>query len=151
MEIEKKILSVSKLKEAKLFTHALKASMEPDTGITINVKSAYHVIKDCATITVQYLAIHAYINLKDPIKELSGIFTRSDIKKFIQRTSSESHTNLLLNLMLNSIKDKNMQAPVVGPLIESDNVYGDYDNIDSSVAKNLDAENMIILAFKPLN
>ena len=55
MEFLKIILQNSNLKEAKLYGAAQKAATNPEIGITIQNKAAYHVIKDCAAITMSYL------------------------------------------------------------------------------------------------
>lgn len=154
MEFEKKILSVSPVKEAKLLTHALKASKEPDTGITINVKSAYNVIKDCATIASNYLPIHAYISIPKPIESLKGAFTKAIIRDFIKRSNTETHTSLLLRLILEDIKQfSNTNVNIVStPTVDtndSDDVYGDYDSITEikSVVATLPVEELLFNTF----
>lgn len=154
MEFEKKILSVSPIKEAKLLTHALKASKEPDTGITINVKSAYNVIRDCATIASNYLPIHAYLAIPKPIKTLEGCFTKTIIKDFVKRANSEVYTSLLLRIILEDIKQHtNTNVTIVStPIVDtddSDDVYGDYDSITEtkSVTPSLPVEELLFNAF----
>lgn len=154
MEFEKKILSVSPVKEAKLLTHALKASKEPDTGITINVKSAYNVIKDCATIASNYLTIHAYLSIPKPIDSLKGSFTKTIVKDFVKRANTEIHTGLLLRIILEDIKQhSNTNVNIVStPTVDtddSDDVYGDYDSITEtkSVAPSLPVEELLFNAF----
>jgi len=152
MDFEKRILSASTLKEANLLKHALKAAKEPDTGITINVKSAYNVIRDCATIASNYLAIHAYINLPNPIQDLSSAFTKAMIKDFVKRSHTEKHTHALLALILIDIKvDHNHNPTTTNHLddrLEDDDVYGDYDSIsDTKKALETPIEDILIAAF----
>ena len=136
MNFENIILSASDLKEAKLLTHALKASKEPDTGVTINVKSAYNVIKDCATIASKYLVIHAYINIPEPLETLKGLFNKSAVRDFIERSKNECHTQLLLRIILEDIKNHHNHNTIHSLTtindnnsISNDDVYGDYDSI----------------------
>jgi len=154
MEFETRLLNVSTLKEAKLLKHALKAAKEPDTGITINVKSAYNVIRDCATITTNYLPIHAYISIPKPIESLKGVFTKAIIRDFIKRSNTETYTSLLLRLILEDIKQfSNTNVNIVNtPTVDtndSDDVYGDYDSITEtkSLVVTLPVEELLFNAF----
>ena len=58
------ILENSKSKEAKLFSPAKKAANNPETGITIQNKSAYHVPH------------YIFANYDCPFTELSGKFKK---------------------------------------------------------------------------
>jgi hypothetical protein len=151
MEFEKQILSKSTLKEANLLKHALKAAKEPDTGITINVKSAYNVIRDCATIASNYLAIHAYVNLPNPIRSLSSAFTKAMIKDFVKRSQTEKHTHALLTLILIDIKLEHTHNPVATDHLDDrvdDDVYGDYDCIsETKTANKQSIEDNLCVAF----
>lgn len=154
MEFEKQILSKSALKEAKLLTHALKAAKEPDTGITVNVKSAYNVIRDCATIASNYLAIHAYADLPNPTRTLSSAFTKAMIKDFVKRSQTEKHTQLLLRIILEDIKhtnDSNVSTITNSSSVDdndTDDVYGDYDSIsETKTANKQSIEDTLCVAF----
>jgi hypothetical protein len=83
------LLENSKVKEAKLYAPAKKASNNPETGITIQNKSAYHVIKDCANITIKYLPHYVFANYEYPFTELSGKFKRKDIEEFVSSTEKD--------------------------------------------------------------
>jgi hypothetical protein len=94
------IVENSKIKEAKLFVPAKKAANNPETGITIQNKSAYHVIKDCANITIKYLPHYIFANYEDPFTELFGKFKRKDIEEFISHTENDIVLKQLLILIL---------------------------------------------------
>ena len=156
MEFEKAILSASTLKEAKLLPHAQKAAKEPDTGITINVKSAYNVIRDCATIASNYLAIHAYYQLNKPLENLVGAFTKAQIRDFIKRAQTEPHTALLQRIILEDIKhntNSNVNLTTNTSSVDnndSDDVYGDYDSItETKTASKTPVEDILFATFKP--
>jgi len=94
------ILENSNLKEAKLFAPAKKAASNPETGITIQNKSAYHVIKDCANITIKYLPHYVFANYEYPFTELSGKFKRKEIEEFVSFTEKDIVFKQLLTLIL---------------------------------------------------
>jgi hypothetical protein len=94
------LLENSKIKEAKLFAPAKKAANNPETGITIQNKSAYHVIKDCANITIKYLPHYVFANYECPFTELSGKFKRKDIEEFVSGAEKDIVLNQLLILIL---------------------------------------------------
>ena len=71
MTFEGKIISNSKIRQSKLMRPAKIACEKPDTGVTINKKGAYYLIKDSAEITVQYLVHLCYGSYTDAIKELT--------------------------------------------------------------------------------
>jgi|APGre2960657373_1045057.scaffolds.fasta_scaffold97164_2 hypothetical protein len=96
------IVENSSIKEAKLYAPAKKAFAKPDTGITIQNKSAYHVIKDCALMTINYLPLWAFGNYKNPFEELSGKFQRKDVEGFV----SSIETNVMNQQLLSIILDK---------------------------------------------
>jgi len=64
------ILENSTAKEAKLYNAARKAYQNPEIGITIQNKAAYHVIRDCAGITTKYLVHYVFGCYADPFVEL---------------------------------------------------------------------------------
>jgi hypothetical protein len=94
------ILENSKLKEAKLFAPAKKAANNPETGITIQNKSAYHVIKDCANITIKYLPLYVFAHYECFFTEMSGKFKRKDIEEFVSGAEKDIVLNQLLILIL---------------------------------------------------
>lgn len=145
-EFEKKILSVSKLKQAKLLRPAEIANEKPDSGVTINNKSAYFVIRDCASITKKYLVLLCYGELKNPIELLQGKFTKADIHDFCKRAYEYVETSQLLSLILLDIKKRSLllqsqTTKTVAPVVtnfsepESDEIYSDYEgSIEEQVA-----------------
>ena len=126
------ILENSGLKEAKLYSAALKASSNPESGITIQNKSAYHVIKDCANITTKYLPHFVFGEYADPIKVLSGKFKKQDITNFVQEAGKNYVLQQLLIIVLDKIKKSgtvnfvSSQSSKATSVIESSNPYGEY-------------------------
>ena len=103
---EEVILNNSSEQIAKLYGPAERAYNKPDTGIDVNKKSAYYVIRDCANITRQYLAIHVWGLYEDPILTLKGKFTSNQVKDFLSRSDKETGPKLLKQLIVAGIKDK---------------------------------------------
>jgi hypothetical protein len=122
------LLNNSTVKEAKLYTAAKKASQKPDTGVTITNKSAYHVIKDSATIAYQYLPHYIWGQYQDPFQALRGKFKKQEIQEFLTASNSDFVYHQLLSLILSKIgKDVKLQEPKQ-PIsdIVPDDPYGDY-------------------------
>jgi hypothetical protein len=124
------ILENSKIKEAKLFSAAKKAANNPETGITIQNKSAYHVIKDCANITMKYLPHYVFANYECPFTELSGKFKRKDIEEFVSGAEKDIVLNQLLILILELNGGFVEETPKVSVSDNNDleigDPYGDY-------------------------
>lgn len=119
------ILENSKVKEAKLYAPAKKASNNPETGITIQNKSAYHVIKDCANITIKYLPHYVFANYEYPFTELSGKFKRKDIEEFVSNTEKDIVLNQLLILILEKNGGLVKETPKVSISDNNDLEIGD--------------------------
>jgi len=119
---------------------------KPDTGVTINKKGAYFLIKDSADITVKYLPLLSYGSFKNPINDLKGKFTQSEIIDFVGRAKEESYTNQLLSVILTDIGCTQPITQVIDDdeseeldlsFSDDEDVYGDYEteeeiNIKSS-------------------
>lgn len=123
------ILSNSTVKEAKLYSASKKASLKPDTGVTINSQAAYHVIKDCATIAHRYLPIFIFGQYQDPIQALKGKFKKPDIEEFLSSANSDFVHNQLLSIILEKInKNPEIEKSEVKPIqdIIPDDPYGEY-------------------------
>lgn len=130
---EQSILDVSDIRQRNLVVPAKLAAEKPDTGVKILKKSAYYVIKDCASIACQYVTLLAYASLSDPIKQLQGAFTRESVEDFVKRSKEEHQTNQLLTLIFADISK--FAPPKVtinidkGPEFDfnnEDGPYGDY-------------------------
>jgi hypothetical protein len=124
------ILSNSTVKEAKLYSASKKASLKPDTGVTINSQAAYHVIKDCATIAHRYLPIFIFGQYQDPIQALKRKFKKTDIEEFLSSANSDFVHNQLLSIILEKIGkapdiEKTETKPVIQDVI-TDDPYGEY-------------------------
>jgi len=109
MEFINIILQNSNLKEAKLYGAAQKAATNPEIGITIQNKAAYHVIKDCATITMCYLPHLVFGSYVNPFESLKGKFKKEHVVEFVK----QSETNLSLNQLLNIIITKAEKMNIV--------------------------------------
>lgn len=145
MTFEEKIINSASIRQRKLMRPAKIAFEKPDTGVTINKKGAYYLIKDSAEVTIQYLVHLCYGSYKDPIKELKGKFTQSEIIDFVGRSKEEKNTNQLLNIILADIGCINQTFEIEEEVEEEeldltisddeDDVYGDYES-EASVSKS---------------
>lgn len=128
---EEKIIAASSSRHKKLFRPALIASREPNTQVKIYNKSAYYVIKDCADITLKYLAHYVYSSLSDPVLSLKGKVSEEEIVDFVSRSNQETHTRQLLQIILNDLTSgfkPQLPEPITDFTIDDvDDVYGDYE------------------------
>ncbi len=142
MNFELKILSVSRIKERNLLKPSERAMVKPDTGVEIKNKSAYYVIRDCATLAHDYIPHKCYSSLDDPIAALQGAFTMDDIEDFVNRCSNQSHTRQLLNIIFSDIyrkeaeqwKPPEPEAPQVLEIdadADGEDIYQDYGYSDA--------------------
>jgi hypothetical protein len=125
------ILENSSDKLTKLYGPALKASQTPENGITIQNKSAYHVIKDCATIARSYIPLYVFEQYLDPFLNLKYKFSRQNIKDFVQSTKTIKENYHLLCVILNKIENskKEQEEPILLQEEKESNVndpYGEY-------------------------
>ena len=144
MSLEKKILGVSNLKQRLLMRPAAVAADNPETGVTIENKSAYFVIRDCATVTRDYLTLFIYGQLHNPFELLEGKISEKEIIDFVARAQNEKHTQQLLNLIFVDIAKQQGTAVIeAAPIPEAtavidysedgiDDIYGDYDYSSTS-------------------
>ena len=132
MKFEEKILATSKIKERNLLKPSSIAMVKPDTGVEIRKKSAYYVIRDCATLAHDYIPHKCYSSIKDPVASLVGKFTKADIIDFVARTKSEKHTKQLLWIIFSDIYKTPPPEPIKSEVLEIDadadgeDIYGDY-------------------------
>jgi hypothetical protein len=139
MTFEEKIISNSAIRQSKLLRPAKIASEKPDTGVKILKKGAYFLIKDAADITLQYLVHLCYGSYNDPLKDLKGKFTQSEIIDFVGRSKEDQNTKQLLNIILTDIGSSQVvsavattvtgeEDPEIDLSVEDiEDVYGDYD------------------------
>jgi hypothetical protein len=122
------IIENSTEKLAKLYKPAYKASQNPENGITINNKSAYHVIKDCAYIAHLYLPIYCFEEYSSPFLQLKGKFKKSEIEEFVQSTKTQKVNAFLLNLILQKLNKKEEKQTVqdFSNDLEPNDPYGEY-------------------------
>jgi hypothetical protein len=100
------ILANSLMKEAKLQAAAKRASQNPLIGITIQNQAAYHVIKDCATITSQYLPFFIFSGYAQPFVELAGKFKRQHIVDFVVGCKTNKVLKQFLDMLLFRIQQE---------------------------------------------
>ena len=125
------ILDNSTVTEAKLYSASKKASINPNTGITILQKSAYHVIKDCANIANKYLPVFVFGQYPDPFKALYGKFKRAEIEEFISSTNSNFVHEQLLYIILSMIErqsegNKDDDQIIKDYIVNEQDPYGEY-------------------------
>ena len=150
MTLEGKILKNCSIRQRNLIRPAKIACEKPDTGVTINKRGAYFLIKDCADVTLKYASHLAYSSFSSPLTQLKGKFTQAEIIDFVGRSKEEAHTRQLLHVILTDIGCAQYKAavggtdpvPVVGNTVEIPNhdytikddedVYGDYDFEDEA-------------------
>jgi len=138
MSFEEKILATSSAKERNLLKPSSVAMVKPDTGVEIKKKSAYYVIRDCATIAHDYIPHKCYSTLQAPIQELYGQFSKADIIDFVSRTKQHDHTKQLLYIIFSDVYKREADDWTPPPTPEPDEVleidadadgdeiYGDY-------------------------
>lgn len=150
MTFEEKILKNCNIRQRNLLRPAKIACDKPDTGVTINKRGAYFLIKDCADVTLKYTAHLAYSSFSSPLTQLKGKFTQAEIIDFVGRSKEEAHTRQLLHIILTDIGSAQYKsatdvpvAPVEGTTVDvpehdytikdDEDVYGDYD-LDGAAA-----------------
>lgn len=106
MKFIDKLIENTELKESKLYAAAQKCFAKPDTGITIQHKGAYNVIKDCANVTVRYLPHYIFGAYANPFETLKGKFTKLEIEEFVKKSRDDYALEQLLTLIVNKFKDQ---------------------------------------------
>jgi hypothetical protein len=119
------ILDNSALKESKLISAAQKAFDKPDTGITIQHKGAYNVIKDCANVTLKYLPHYIFGAYANPFHTLNGKFKKTEVEEFVKKSRDDYALGQLLTIVLKKIESEKI---VLTPSIKEDNF--DVDSTD---------------------
>ena len=107
------IFNNSELNEAKLYSAAHKCVDKPDTGITIQHKGAYNVIRDCAKVTTRYLPHYIFGAYTNPFQTLKGKFTKPDIEEFVKKSRDDYALGQLLTIILEKYKSQNKVEDVV--------------------------------------
>lgn len=145
MKFELRILETSGIKERMLLKPSSVAMVKPDTGVEIKKKSAYYVIRDCATIAHDYIPLKCYASIKSPIKTLHGKFTKSEIIDFVARSKNDAHTKQLLFVIFSDIYkvEADDWTPPPEPIhtdelvidadADDEDIYGDYGFGDDDV------------------
>jgi len=121
------ILQNSQAKEAKLLGPATKASTNPETGVTILNPSAFHVIQDCAKLTIKYIPHYVFGLYANPFEVLKGKFQYNDVVEFVRAALSDMVLNQLLVLITEKIKKAS--STLTG---SSADPYGDYESYNVS-------------------
>ena len=79
MTLEQKILKNCNIRQRNLLRPASIAAEKPDTGVTINKRGAFFLIKDCADVTVKYAAHLAYSSFSSPLTRVNLLNLRLSI------------------------------------------------------------------------
>lgn len=140
------IIENSLAKEAKLYGPSIKASEHPETGITIQTPAAFHVIRDCARFTNQYLPHFIFGSYANPFETLKGKFKREEIEEFVLVAKSDMILFQLLTLILAKIRKPGYEASreIIKDFKTSD-PYGEYESYDDNVVK--DVQDPLILLY----
>jgi len=153
MTFEEKIIKNSEIRQKNLMRPAKIAFEKPDTGVTINKKGAFFLIKDSADITVKYLPLLSYGSFKTPIADLKGKFTQSEIIDFVGRAKEESYTNQLLSVILTDIGCTQPITQIVDDetsqeldltISDDEDVYGDYETEEELSVKTSTSSSKVI-------
>jgi|TARA_R110002110_G_scaffold135418_7_gene319479 hypothetical protein len=144
MSFEARIIENSTIKQRNLMRAAKIASAKPDTGVVIENKSAYFVIRDCADIAQQYIALLCYGSYTDPLTDLNGKLTEKEIIDFVARSQVDGNASVrhLLYVIFTDIARKEglyekviTNEPAVSDFTEEGgDIYGDYDFSPSVIA-----------------
>lgn len=149
------ILNNSDLNEAKLYSAAHKCLDKPDTGITIQHKGAYNVIRDCAKVTTRYLPHYIFGAYTKPFQTLKGKFTKPDIEEFVKKSRDDYALNQLLSIIVEKYKSENgaIEEAVNNfseNTLDSNDPYGYYgmnDEIDEAPVPKMSEVDMLCKAF----
>jgi len=135
------LLSNSQAKEAKLIGPASKASTNPETGVTIVNPAAFHVIQDCAKLTVKYVPHYVWGLYANPFEVLKGKFQYNDIVEFVKAALSDMVLNQLLTLIVDKIKKSS--SSLGGSTADP---YGDYESY-IPITKDQESISLLCTAF----
>lgn len=143
MEFIQILLQNSNLKEAKLYSAAQKAATNPEIGITVQNKAAYHVIKDCAAITMHYLPHLVFGSYLNPFESLKGKFSRESIAEFVKLAETTVSLNQLMHVIISKAQKMNIltteQKDELPDIkldvrdVSMDDPYGEYGVIDNHI------------------
>lgn len=136
------ILQNSQAKEAKLIGPASKASTNPETGVTILNPAAFHVIQDCAKITIKYVPHYVFGLYANPFEVLRGKFQYQDVVEFVNAAHADMVLNQLLILILE--KAKKASSTISGSDVDP---YGDYESYTFSDDRDATSIRLICNAF----
>lgn len=121
------IIKNSQVREARLYLPSKKASENPETGITVQNPSAFHVIKDCATMAHRYIPHYVFGLYANPFEVLKGKILYNDVVEFVKAAAADVVMYQLLCLVLEKIKKSPIQI-----YSTSSDPYGDYESFNSS-------------------
>ncbi len=149
------ILNNSDLNEAKLYSASHKCLEKPDTGITIQHKGAYNVIRDCAKITTRYLPHYVFGAYTKPFQILKGKVTKPDIEEFVKKSRDDYALNQLLSIIIEKYKSENNVLEQTTPsfienTIDTNDPYGYYgmnDEIEDVSTPKVNDVDMLCKAF----
>jgi hypothetical protein len=141
MKFIEKLIENTELKESKLYAAAQKCFAKPDTGITIQHKGAYNVIKDCANVTIRYLPHYIFGAYANPFDTLKGKFTKLEIEEFVKKSRDDYALEQLLTLIVNKFKNQPSKVEKKTELVPKSDMgmsdpYGMYGSDEFEVEEN---------------
>jgi hypothetical protein len=150
------ILQNSQAKEAKLYGPSKKASEKPETGVVIQNPSAFHVIKDCATLANKYLPHYIFGLYANPFEVLKGKFTKASVEEFVQSANSDIVQYQLLVLIVKKAQQligepgNSSETVPININTSSSDPYGEYESYSQPVntTKSTDTVTIICTAFQ---
>ena len=135
------IIQNSQVREARLYQPSKKAMENPETGVVIQNPSAFHVIKDCATLANKYLPHYIFGLYANPFEVLKNKFEYTAVVEFVKAALSDMVLHQLMLLITEKIKKS---SSTLGGA-DSD-PYGDYESYNT-VDKEQTAIVLICQAF----
>jgi hypothetical protein len=160
MEFIQILLQNSNLKEAKLYSAAQKAATNPEIGITVQNKAAYHVIKDCAAITMHYLPHLVFGSYLNPFESLKGKFSKECIAEFVKLAETTVSLNQLMYVIISKAQKMNVltveQREELPDIkldvrdVSMDDPYGDYGIVDSHIKPQKSITTITMTPFEQL-
>jgi hypothetical protein len=141
MKFIEKLIENTELKESKLYAAAQKCFAKPDTGITIQHKGAYNVIKDCANVTIRYLPHYIFGAYANPFDTLKGKFTKLEIEEFVKKSRDDYALEQLLTIIVNKFKNQPSKVEKKTELVPKSDMgmsdpYGMYGSDEFEVEEN---------------
>ncbi len=145
---EEIIVEVSNEQISKLYPILDITIEKPETGIKILNNSAKFVIRDSAKICKEYLPLHLFINLDNPIASLQNKVTKDILTNFVNSCSTSKSSKLLKDYIFQNFWTNNETSIPLENKIDEDDIYGDYSSTIIENNKTLDDLEKLCIIFK---